>query len=166
MRRHSVITAALVSMIVAPLFSARIPAQAQDATLAADCPATSEEENRAVIQRYYDIVAADELDSLAEVLAPVVYQHAVDVMDGQGIEEVQANLAVFTEAFADLQFDIELWFSVDDYVAARVIQSGTHVGEFVGIPTTGVDSTWTIIAIWRIECGKIAEQWIEVDSIR
>jgi hypothetical protein len=24
-------------------------------------------------------------------------------MDGQGIEDVQANLAIFTEAFADLQ---------------------------------------------------------------
>ena len=165
MRRQVVSTVALAFMLVAPLFAAWTPAQAQDATPAADCPATSEEENRAVIQRYYDIVAADELDSLDEVLAPVVYQHAVDVMDGQGIEEVQANLAVFTEAFADLQFDIELWFSVDDYVAARVIQSGTHVGEFVGIPATGVESTWTIIAIWRIECGKIAEQWIEVDSI-
>jgi predicted ester cyclase len=50
-------------------------------------------------------------------------------------------------------------------ISPRVIQSGTHVGEFVGIPATGVDATWTIIAIWRIECGKIAEQWSEADGL-
>jgi steroid delta-isomerase-like uncharacterized protein len=165
MRRSHTITVTLVLMLLAPLLMAGTPARAQQATPAADCPVTPEEENTAIIQRYYDIVAAGDLDALDEVLTPVVYQHAVDVMDSQGIEEVQANLAVFTEAFADLQFDIDLWFTADEYVAARVIQSGTHVGDFVGIPATGVDSTWTIIGIWRIECGLIAEQWIEVDSI-
>ena len=153
MRRLGAIAVVVFVTIIAPLVTVWTPARAQDATPAEDCPATSEEDNQAMVQRYYDIVAADDLDALGEVLAPVVYQHAVDVMDGRGIEEVQANLAVFTEAFADLRFDIDQWFTDGEYVAARVIQSGTHVGDFVGIPATGVEARWSVIGIWRIECG-------------
>lgn len=139
-------------------------AAAQEAT-PSDCPPATEEENRAVVQQYYDIVNGHDFQRLTEVLAPVVIQHAADVPDARGVEETIANLEIFLEAFPDLHSDIELWATDGDLVAARVIQSGTQEGDFLGIPASGKHATWTVLGIFRIECGHIAEHWVEVDQI-
>jgi predicted ester cyclase len=48
---------------------------------------------------------------------------------------------------------------------ARVTQSGTQRGDFLGIPATGRHATWTLIGIWRIECGRIAEDRVDSDGL-
>ncbi|HEX2282214.1 MAG TPA: ester cyclase family protein [Thermomicrobiales bacterium] len=138
---------------------------AQVATPNADCPDTTEDENQAIVQRYYDAVSAFDLDALDAVLAPVVVQHAADVEDGVGAEQVKTTIGLFLVAFPNLRHEIEQWVTDGDFVAARVIQSGTHEGEFLGIPATGRDAVWTVIGIWRIECSRIAEHWVEVDQL-
>ncbi len=140
-------------------------AAAQEATPAANCPATTEEENTAIVQRWYDAFNAGDLDAVADALAPVIVQHAADFADAKGVDEVRASMGAFMDAFPDMQHDIEVMVADDDLVAARVIAHGTHQGEFMGIPATGKDVTWSILSIYRIACGQIAEQWSEVDAL-
>jgi predicted ester cyclase len=140
-------------------------AAAQEGTPSADCPATTEAENQAIIERYYAAVDAGDLEALREVLVPVIIQHAVDVPDARSADELITNIAPFFVAFPDLRDEIDLWLTDGDYVAARVIQSGTQEEEFLGAPATGRKATWTLIGIWRIACGRIAEHWVEVDSV-
>ena len=47
----------------------------------------------------------------------------------------------------------------------RTQARATHTGEFNGIPPTGKQVTWTEIHIYRLENGKIAEQWSEIDLL-
>lgn len=37
--------------------------------------------------------------------------------------------------------------------------------DHLGAPATGREATWTIIAIFRVECGEIAEVWLAQDDL-
>ena len=52
-----------------------------------------------------------------------------------------------------------------DKVAARIKMTGTHTGEFMGIPPTDRQVSFTGIYIARIANGKIVEHWGEEDSV-
>ena len=41
----------------------------------------------------------------------------------------------------------------------------TNTGDFNGIPATGNNVVWTEIHIYRLEDGKIAEMWSEIDLL-
>ena len=129
------------------------------------CLATTEEENRAIVQRWYDILDAGDIEAFPTVLAPVMVQHAADFVDARGVEEVQRSFAPFLTAFPDLRHEIHQWVTDGEFVAVHVTGRGTHQDEFAGIEATGQDVTWNIVTIYRIECGLLAEQWSEVDAI-
>lgn len=137
---------------------------AQEAT-PEHCQATTADENRAIVQRWYDAIDAGDVEAFDDVMAPVVVQHAADFANAHDLDDVKANFGPFLAAFPDLHHEIDEAVASDDYVAIRVIGQGTHQGEFMGIPATGNDVSWSAIAIYRIECGKIAEHWSEVDAI-
>jgi predicted ester cyclase len=68
----------------------------------------------------------------------------------------------FLSAFPDLRYTFDKFIAKDDYV---VTATGTQKGPFAGRPSSGRTATWTGINIFRIECGKIAEVWSEVDAV-
>lgn len=165
MLRVVALAAVLAAAVAAPFAAPVAPrAGAQEATPAA-CPATTEDENRAVVQRWYDLIDAGDVAGFADVFSPVVIQHAADFADARGIEEIQASFGPFLAAFPDMAHDVQQVAADGDLVAARVVATGTHQGEFMGIVPTGREVTWTALAIFRIECGRIAEHWSEVDSV-
>ena len=47
----------------------------------------------------------------------------------------------------------------------RYTASGMQQGQLGGLPPSGRTATWTGINIFRIECGRIAEIWSEVDAV-
>ena len=53
----------------------------------------------------------------------------------------------------------------DDRVAARFVETGTHTGEFFGIPATGKSVKFSEIGILRIADGKVVESWYDVDML-
>jgi predicted ester cyclase len=63
------------------------------------------------------------------------------------------------------RFVIEDVIGEGDRVAVRWSGSGTHVGEFMGIPPTGKSFTIAGIDIHRIENGRMAEHWHVVDQL-
>jgi SnoaL-like polyketide cyclase len=46
-----------------------------------------------------------------------------------------------------------------ELVAARVTYTGTHQGEFVGIPATGKQTTTNGVDFFRMQDGRQAEHW-------
>jgi predicted ester cyclase len=47
----------------------------------------------------------------------------------------------------------------------RWTNSGTHSGDFLGIPATGRTVSFAGIDIYRVEDGKLAEHWHVVDQL-
>jgi ketosteroid isomerase-like protein len=73
--------------------------------------------------------------------------------------------ALLTGAFPDLRITVEDMVAGDDKVAARLTFRGTHQGPFRGIEPTGRTVEFSSIRIYRIEDGKVAQTWAEVDAL-
>jgi steroid delta-isomerase-like uncharacterized protein len=139
---------------------------AQDATPAAACPTTTEAENEAVARRWHEeAINGANLDMIDEIAAPDIIHHAGTFPDGVGTEAVKTVLGALLTGFPDVKHTIESVVTDDDLVVIRWTATGTQTGEFQGIAPTGKQATWTGINIFRIECGKIAEEWSELDGI-
>ena len=99
-------------------------------------------------------------------LAPQVVHHAAggypDVMDAKGISTMMND---FLTAFPDLRYRFDQFIVRDNHVVERYTATGTQQGQLGDLPPSGRRATWTGINIFRIECGRIAEVWSEVDAV-
>jgi predicted ester cyclase len=149
------------------LLSNPVLGRAQDATPAgsppAGCPTTTEEENAAIARRWHeDVVSAHDLAVLDEILTPGAALDSATFADNPG---PRAVLGALLTGFPDVRHTVEAVITKDDLVVIRYLATGTHEGEFQGFAPTGKSVTWTGINIYRIECGRIAEVWSEVDAL-
>ena len=76
------------------------------------------------------------------------------------------SFAMFEAGFPDLQVHLdEVLAAEDDKVITRSHWTGTHKGEFMGVPASGASVEVNFIDIWRIENGLLAESWVRMDFL-
>lgn len=125
----------------------------------------SVEINLALIRRYQEIYNANQLDALADVLAAEFQPH--NLMPG--VPNTLAGLVALHQmtlaAYPDFHVSVEDLFGAADKVVMRFVMTGTHQGNFMGVPPTGVKIHVTGISIFRIAEGKIVEHWGEENSL-
>jgi steroid delta-isomerase-like uncharacterized protein len=164
--RRLIVLVLLVGGILFP-FAARSGAlaRAQEATPTA-CPATTEAENKAIALRWHeDAINGHDLSVIDEIVADDIVHHAGTFPDGVGPEAVKRVLGALLTGFPDVHHTVEDVIAEGDEVVIRWSAEGTHQGELQGYAPTGKHVTWTGINIFRIECGKIAEEWSELDGL-
>ncbi len=136
-----------------------------DATPSAACVETNEDENAAIALRWHeDVINAGDLSVIDEIAAQDIVHHAGTFPDGVGLAAVQSVLGALLTGFPDVQHTVEAVITDGDLVVTRWVAEGTHAGAFQGYEPTGQRVSWTGINIFRIECGKIAEEWSEIDG--
>jgi predicted ester cyclase len=69
------------------------------------------------------------------------------------------------DGFPDLHLTIEDIFGAGDRVAVRLRFGGTHTGPFLDVPATHRQVTFTSIEIYRVDGGRIAEEWVSPDMM-
>jgi len=74
-------------------------------------------------------------------------------------------VVAYRTAFHSLHLTNEIVIAEGDMVALRWVGQSVHQGEFMGIAPTGKKLTMTGNTIARIEGGKIAEEWTEMDGL-
>jgi steroid delta-isomerase-like uncharacterized protein len=72
-------------------------------------------------------------------------------------------MSVFTSAFPDARLSVDDSIAEGDRVVSRWTLTGTHRGEFQGVPATGRTVTITGIEFNRVVDGRIAEHWSQFD---
>lgn len=72
-------------------------------------------------------------------------------------EPLAKYLREIREGFPDVHFDIEDLAVRDDIVMAEVHITGTHEGEFKGLPPTGRQVEFRAMGKWRVADGKVVE---------
>lgn len=170
MSRVSIVVGLLAVSLVVGIGGATAAGQAATSGAGATppaCPATTEDENVAIARVWHEeVINNRNPDALRDVLAPNVVHHAAggypEVMDEAG---VGAMMGDFLAAFPDLTYEFDLWVVQDDMVVERYTATGTQDGQLGDVAPTGRVATWTGVNIFRIECGRIAEVWSEVDAI-
>ncbi len=126
-------------------------------------------EKRILINRMYDETNKGNAKILLEVLAPDFISYGgAGFQDLHGAEAFLGLWETFVGAFPDLHFDVQqIVAGEDEWAAVRGIQSGTHLGNFLGmVPATGNKVNWTGTAIFKFnEDGKIVERWQDLDNL-
>jgi steroid delta-isomerase-like uncharacterized protein len=89
-------------------------------------------------------------------------QGAPGPLDSQGWA---GFMALFATAFPDGKIVVDDAISEGDMVASRWTMTGTHRGDFLGVPPTGRPIAMKGIDFSRVVDGKIAEHWAEYDVV-
>jgi predicted ester cyclase len=81
------------------------------------------------------------------------------------LKDFKQYLGSLYDAFPDIHFIIDDMVVEGDKVAVRHTRTGTHKGEFMGIPSTNKKVTFWSIEIYRIVGGKLIEAWSRFDTL-
>ena len=115
------------------------------------------EDNKQAARRFYEeVINARNVDALGELLTSDGVDHT---FGSQSAEEAKQFFGMLYQAFPDLRVEVNDVIAEGDLVAARVTYSGTHEGEFVGIPGTGRQTQTSGVDFFRMQDGKQAEHW-------
>lgn len=126
----------------------------------------SPEENKALARRMVEAWNRGDLAALDDLIAPdYVFHDPADPALPPGPRGAKAQLTAFRAAFPDLRLTIEAEIAEGAMVVQRLSITGTHRGPFAGVPPTGKRVTTSSIEVLRVEQGKIAEHWDELDMM-
>ena len=115
------------------------------------------EGNKQAMRRFYqEVINGRNLDVLDELLTPDGVDHT---FGSQNAEQAKQFFGMVQQAFPDLHAEVHDVIAEGELVAARVTYTGTHQGEFVGIPATGKQTTTSGVDWFRMEDGRQAEHW-------
>lgn len=120
----------------------------------------SEDENKALIRRYFEAIDKGDPKVLDEFLAPDIVTHSPPppgiTPDLEGFKKL---FTLFKTATPDGYHTIDDLIAEGDKVAARITGYGTHDGDLLGIPPTHKPIKMSGMVVWRIKDGKIVEHW-------
>lgn len=123
------------------------------------------EANKALMHRFIDEVwNKGNLDVADELFAPDATSPSAPGLP-PGPAGVKVIATMFRSAFPDYQMVLEEVLAENDRVVGRFKQSGTHLGDFMGIPPSGKRMEITEIGILRVSNGQVVESWYEADML-
>jgi steroid delta-isomerase-like uncharacterized protein len=123
--------------------------------------------NKAAFGRFDDAVNSRDPEVIAkmidEFVDPDIVFHAPVPTGMTGMQAFRQVWTVLLRAFPDLHVAVEDLIAEDDKVVSRNVVTGTHLGEYRGVPPTGKSVAYNEIFILRFAGGRIAEIWGVVD---
>ena len=126
----------------------------------------TEAQNRAVVSLFIEeFKNRENHDIVDELFTPDFAHHLKDPNLPPGREGMKFVGQGIVAGFPDVHVTVEDMLAEGDRVIKRITVHATHLGEFNDIPATGRQVTWTEIHIYRLEDGRIAELWSEVDLL-
>lgn len=124
----------------------------------------SEAANIETVRRLYDeALNQNKPELLPALLSEDVLLHTAT--EERGIAAYQALTERLRVGFAEMHFTIHDLIASGDRVAVRWSMDAKHAGPFAGIPATGKRVEQRANVIYRMESGKIAEGWAQMDQL-
>ncbi|TDE47897.1 ester cyclase [Nonomuraea mesophila] len=128
---------------------------------------TTVERNKETLRRFHDAVSTGDEEIISrtidEVVQPDVQIRTPLPIETTGTSALKEVFTVLRRAFPDLHIEIEDVIAEGDRVVTRNTVTGTHRGEYMGVPPTGRTITYKEILIARFTDGRVAETWAVVD---
>jgi steroid delta-isomerase-like uncharacterized protein len=128
----------------------------------------STEENKAVVRRFYEVHNKGKealMAALEELYAPDYVLHGTGGFGDMDLAAMKQMVPTFYTAFPDVHMAVEDLIAEGDKVVSRYTFCATHQGDFMGIPPTGKQVSFTGIEIDRIKDGKFVESWVNEDDL-
>ena len=120
----------------------------------------------ATMRRLYELIGEGDIDGLGEQMADDFVEHEELPGLEPSKEGVKQMFRMYRAAFPDLRMDPEDVLVSGDKGVARGRATGTHRGEFMGMPPTGKSIDVQLIDIIRFgEDGLAHEHWGVLDAL-
>ena len=118
------------------------------------------------MRRTYELISAGDVAGFGDLVADDFVEH----QGGPGFTpDKEGTLDFFRamiEAFPDFRMTVEDLIADGDKAVARVRVTGTHRGDFMGIPPTGAAGDIQLIDIMRFDAnGQVCEHWGVADML-
>jgi steroid delta-isomerase-like uncharacterized protein len=125
---------------------------------------TLQEQNKATAKRAFEeILSRGRFELATQLYAKDFINHGIH--SNASLEEDQAALKGWHQAFPDVVVVPEKLIAEDDLVTIYWVARGTNTGTGNGLPATGKKVELAGITIWRLVDGKIKEEWSAFDQL-
>jgi steroid delta-isomerase-like uncharacterized protein len=126
----------------------------------------SVESNKEFMRRWVDeTINRKNLRAIDEMVAENFTEHVPFPGQPPGREGLKLVIGGFLKAFPDIRWTVEEEIAEGDKVVSRFTWTGTHQGEFLGVPATGRKVTVWGVVIDVVRDGKFAESRIIMDTL-
>ncbi len=124
------------------------------------------QENAAIVRRFVkEVITEGNIDAAGQFVWEDMVEQAPFPGQGSGLRGLQDVLRGMRSAFPDLVFVILEQVAEGDKVVSRFEFTGTHRGEFLGVPATGRQVRVWGTVIDRLEDGRIKETRLIMDAL-
>ncbi|MEA2165074.1 MAG: hypothetical protein QOK37_3201 [Thermoanaerobaculia bacterium] len=128
---------------------------------------SQQEQNKALIRRLFDAIRQGDLAAFNAISDPECIVHTASGATHKGggpFSDLKSACPVCV-AVNPREITIDLIVATDDLVTVRTTLRGTQVGTLVGVPPTGKQFVASYINIYRIQNGRIVENWVGLDRL-
>lgn len=123
------------------------------------------ETNKHIMERFTsEFLTTGDASLAEELLSPDVVLHFAG-QQLRGRDRYLAVVAANGDTFEDLVWTVEDMVADGDTVAVRYTMTGTHRGEFAGVPPTGKAVLAQSMAFYRLAGGQIVEERAQFDML-
>ncbi len=124
------------------------------------------ESNKAVVMRAWDAFNEGDLDVLEEVFDETYVELTpYGKIEQGGPERAKQAYEWMRSVFGEIHFEVEQMMAEGDFVFSRAMATGTHVGEFMGVPATGRPVRFAAVVVSQISNGKHVKDWSFIDTM-
>ena len=119
-----------------------------------------------VIRRLFDDVWNEgNVAVVDELVVPTAVVYQSDLTTAPGPDAYREAVGLLHTAFPDLRVSIEDLVACPGRAVVRWTLRGTHQGAFGALPPTGNAVTMARVSIFRLDAGKVVEEWCGGDVI-
>jgi predicted ester cyclase len=117
--------------------------------------------NKEMVRRLYvDGLRDGNLEVVDEVVAPDVVTHNPIILDAPtGPDSIRGGIEMLRNAFSDIDVEVLDLLAEDDRVAIFLLVSGVNTGDYRRGGATNKRGSLRAFFIWRVENGRLAENW-------
>jgi steroid delta-isomerase-like uncharacterized protein len=119
-------------------------------------------ENEELAREFIDQVFVQ--GNAAAVDSLVTHDFESHGLPGRGPDVMKQAIQRTSGALSDTEMRIQDVFGDDDRVAVRLTSSATQSGDFMGMPASGKRYSVEEIHLFRLENGRVAEHWHQLDA--
>ena len=123
------------------------------------------EQNKAQVRRMLEMIATGNTAGIAEVVAPSWVNVDPALPPMQGIEGAKQLVTLLSNAFPNVQLNLDIVVAEGDKVATHFSFSGTQKGQFLTVPPTGKSVSVSGTGVFHIKDGKIVENRVVFDAL-
>jgi steroid delta-isomerase-like uncharacterized protein len=124
------------------------------------------EDNKVVVRRFIEeALNKGNINAAEQFVCKDVVEQVPFPGQGPGLDGLKDVLRGMRAAFPDLHFSVEEQIAEGEKVLTRFEWTGTHHGEFLGVPSTGRRVTVWGMVIDRLQDGRIKDTRIIMDTL-